>query len=109
MNEGGPTAMNIPGLVLGLGRPLVVSRPRYTPYIYVAMRIPSPWKVMPAIKIGRAFSAGCEETISDAKVPHNIAGNTGKIQAGVKFWIVMGFPVKRKKYWPTATQNMQAA
>lgn len=101
--------MNIPGRVLGEGRPAVINRRRYGPYINVAIKIPNPWNVIPAIKIGYAASTGWVPPINEARVPHNMMGNTGRIHAGVMDWIVSGFPVKRKKYCPTATQKVRAA
>lgn len=73
------------------------------------MSMPKPWNVMPATKIGRAWSGGWVLPMSEARVPHNMIGKTGRIQAGVMDWIVKGLPVKRKKYCPTATQNVMAA
>ena len=64
---------------------------------------------MPAISIGSAYCGGWEDPIKDAKVPHSMMGKTGRVHAGVMFWIVRGLPVKRKKYCPTAQRNVIAA
>lgn len=75
----------------------------------VAVNIPNPWKVTPATRIGSACSGDWLPPITLASVPHNMTGNTGRIQAGVIDCIVNGFPVKRKWYCPTASKKVQAA
>jgi hypothetical protein len=47
VKEGGPTAMNMPGLVSGRGRPLVMRQRMYGPYMKLAIIMPKPWNVMP--------------------------------------------------------------
>ncbi len=42
VKDGGPTVINIPGLVFGPGRPDVIRRAIYGPYMKVAVNIPNP-------------------------------------------------------------------
>lgn len=48
--------------------------------------------------MGIAWCGGCDPDITEATVPDNMMGNTGRIHAGVMDWSVSGFPVKRRWY-----------
>ena len=89
VNEGGPTAMNMPGRRLTSGRPSTISRYMNNAIIISEIRKPRPWKETPATMIEMRRSVGCVALMLAAIVPVIIAGKTGRIHAGVIEWIVM--------------------
>lgn len=92
VNDGGPTAINIPGRSFGAGKPSTMSRPRYNAIIMSEIRNPRPWQDTPATIIGNLSSDGCDEAILLAMLPESITGNTGRTQDGVMEWIETCLP-----------------
>lgn len=70
--------------------------------------MPRPTLVIPATRMGSAYSGGCEEPTKEARVPLSNIGKAGMTTAGLRDRIVRSLPEKKRRHCPTATRNAHA-